>query len=75
LELAALKGSLAEIGAIGRNLNQIARAVNQQQWPARPDVAALSQVIPLLGATRAQIKVLITANLASWDSGHGTTAD
>jgi hypothetical protein len=36
LELAALKRSVAEIGAIGRNLNQIARAVNQQQWPGYP---------------------------------------
>jgi hypothetical protein len=62
------------IGAIGRNLNQIARAVNQQQWPAGPDAAALSEVIRLLAVTRAQIKALINANLASWDSGHGTTA-
>jgi len=30
-ELAALKRSVAEIGAIGRNINQIARAVNQEQ--------------------------------------------
>ncbi len=34
LELSALKTSVAEIGAICRNLNQIARAVNQQQWTA-----------------------------------------
>ena len=33
-ELEALKRSVAEVGAIGRNINQIARAVNQQQWPA-----------------------------------------
>jgi hypothetical protein len=75
LELAVLKRSVAEIGAIGRNLNQIARAVNQQQWPGGPDPAALSEVIRLLGVTRAQIKDLINANLASWDSGHGASAD
>ena len=67
--------SVAEIGAIGRNLNQIARAVNQQQWQGGPDAAVLSDVIRLLGITRAQIRALIHANLASWDSGYGTTAD
>jgi predicted DNA binding CopG/RHH family protein len=72
-ELAVLKRSVAEIGAIGRNINQIARAVNQQQWPSGPDPAALAQMFRILTATRAQIKALINANLASWDSGRGTT--
>lgn len=75
LELAALKRSVAEIGAIGRNINQIARAVNQQQWPLGPDAAVLSETVRLLGVTRAQIKALINANLASWDSGHGEIPD
>ncbi len=74
-ELAALKRSVAEIGAIGRNINQIARAVNQQQWPSGPDPAVLSEMIRVLTTMRAQIKALINANLASWDSGHGTTPD
>jgi antitoxin component of RelBE/YafQ-DinJ toxin-antitoxin module len=74
-ELAALKRSVAEIGAIGRNINQIARAVNQQQWPSGPDAAVLSEMVRVLAATRAHIKALINANLASWDSGHGTTSD
>src|SRR3954471_19912201 len=47
-ELAALKRSVAEIGAIGRNVNQIARAVNQQQWPSGPDPAVLSHMIQVL---------------------------
>jgi transposase len=75
LELAALKRSVAEIGAIGRNINQIARAVNQQQWPSGPDVAVLSEMTRVLTVTRAQIKALINANLSSWDSGHGTIPD
>ena len=74
-ELAALKRCVAEIGAIGRNINQIARAVNQQQWPSGPDPAVLSQMARVLIATRAQIKALINANLASWDSGNATTPD
>ena len=75
MELAVLKRSVAEIGAIGRNINQIARAVNQQQWPSGPDPAVLSEVVRVLTAMRAQIKALINGNLASWDSGHGTTPD
>jgi hypothetical protein len=75
LELAVLKRSVAEIGAIGRNINQIARAVNQQQWPSGPDPAALSEMSRVLTVMRAQIKALINANLSSWDSGHGTISD
>jgi hypothetical protein len=71
-ELAALKRSVAEIGAIGRNVNQIARAVNQQQWPSGPDAKVLLEMIRVLAATHTRIKTLINANLASWDSGHGT---
>lgn len=75
LELAALKSSVAEIGTIGRNINQIARAVNQQQWPSGPDAAVLSEMNRILTTMRSQIKALINANLASWDSGHDTTRD
>src|SRR5579864_270180 len=35
-ELSALKRSVAELGAIGRNLNQIARAANQGGTPTAP---------------------------------------
>jgi hypothetical protein len=35
-ELVALKRSVAELGAIGRNLNQIARAANQGGTPSGP---------------------------------------
>ncbi len=45
-ELLALKRTLAELERIGRNLNQIARAVNQGQLvtsPGRDDVAPLGR--------------------------------
>jgi hypothetical protein len=35
-ELTALKRSVADLGAIGRNLNQIARAANQGVKPSGP---------------------------------------
>ena len=71
--LEALKRSVAEVGAIGRNINQIARAVNQQQWPAGPTWEDLRQIIRVLTVMRDHIKALINANLASWDSGNAKT--
>jgi hypothetical protein len=68
-ELAALKRSLAEVGAIGRNLNQIARAVNEQQWPNGPDKYFLHRLLQTTAALRDHFKGLIKANLASWDEG------
>jgi hypothetical protein len=72
-ELEALRQSVAEVGAIGRNINQIARAVNQQQWPAGPSREELRQIIRVLTVMRDHIKALINANLASWDSGSAKT--
>jgi Bacterial mobilisation protein (MobC) len=74
-ELEALKRSVAEIGAIGRNINQIARAVNQQQWPEGPSQHYLLQMIRVLTGMRDHIKSLINANLASWSTGHAKTND
>jgi len=69
-ELIALKRSLAEVGAIGRNLNQIARAVNEHQWPNGPDLYYLSRLYKLITTMRDDFKKLIIANLASWDSAY-----
>jgi hypothetical protein len=69
-ELAALKRAVAEIGAIGRNLNQIARAVNQGQWPNGPNKADLHAILRGLIGLRDHMKALINANLASWDAGY-----
>jgi hypothetical protein len=74
-ELDALKRSVAEVGAIRRNINQMARAVNQQQWPAGPNRQDLLQIIRVLTVMRDHIKDLIRANLASWDSGNAKTGN
>jgi Bacterial mobilisation protein (MobC) len=47
-ELAALRRSVAEIGAVGRNLNQIARAVNRGEAPTGPSRADLQALIRAL---------------------------
>jgi hypothetical protein len=72
-ELDALKRSVAEISAIGRNLNQIARAANQGERPSGPSKADLHALLRALEGLRVHIKGLINANLTSWRTGHEKT--
>ena len=72
-ELVALKGSVAEIGAIGRTLNQIARAVGQGERPDGASTADLQALLRALNGLRVHIKELINANLASWQCGNEKT--
>jgi hypothetical protein len=69
-ELAALKSSLAELSAIGRNLNQIAHALNRGEHPHGPDRADLQALLRALGGLRDHTKSLITTNLTSWNLGY-----
>jgi hypothetical protein len=68
-ELMALKRGVAELGAFGRNLNQIARAVNQGErapLPGRGDVVTMLRIAEAL---RDHFKGLLKANERSW-TGH-----
>jgi hypothetical protein len=70
-ELLALKHSIRELAAIGRNINQIARAANaggRLPGSARIEFRAMLKVCEAL---RENTKALLKANLASWKSGHG----
>jgi hypothetical protein len=72
-ELSALKRSVAELGAIGRNLNQIARTANQGgrlTGPGREDLRAMLRIAEAL---RDHVKALIRANQSSWDQGYAET--
>jgi|SRR5437588_3715933 len=69
-ELVELKRSVAELGAIGRNLNQIARATNQAGRLTGPSVQDLHALLRVCTALRDHIKGLINSNTASWDTGH-----
>ena len=69
-ELLALRRSIGELAAIGRNLNQIARAANdggRLPGSAREDFRAMLKVCEAL---RDSTKTLLKANLASWESGY-----
>lgn len=73
-ELLALKRSVAELGAIGRNLNQMARAANTggRTAPGRDDLRVMLKVCEGL---RDHVKALIKANLSSWETGDAKAGD
>jgi hypothetical protein len=72
-ELSALKRSVAELGAIGRNLNQIARAANQGAKPTGPGREDLKAMLRVAEGLRDHVKALIRANQISWEQGRAET--
>src|SRR6185437_4313643 len=74
-ELGALKRAVAELGAIGRNINQIARAANQGGRAAGPGHQELMALFKVCEGLRDHVKALIKANLASWESGRAASTD
>jgi hypothetical protein len=69
-ELLALKRSIAELGSIGRNINQIARAVSgggEVPGSVRGEFPAMLKICLAL---RDNTKALLKANLASWAAGY-----
>ena len=72
-ELSALKRSVAELGAIGRNLNQIARAANQGAKPSGPGREDLKAMLRVAEGLRDHFKALLRANQLSWQQGYAET--
>jgi hypothetical protein len=69
-ELAALQQAVSELGAIGRNLNQITRAFNQGGRITGPGRAEFEAILKICAALRDHTKNLIKANTASWATGY-----
>ena len=69
-ELVALKRAVSELGAVGRNLNQIARAANHGARVGGVGHDEFRAILKICGALRDHTKNLIKANAASWVSGH-----
>ena len=65
----ALKRSVAEVGAIGRNLNQIAKAAHQFGKPGGPERDDLWAVLRVAEGLRNHVKALLKANHSSWHNG------
>jgi hypothetical protein len=68
-DLRALQQSVAELSAIGRNRNQIARAVNEGRSTDRTLRTDAVTLIPACAKLRDHVNALIKANLVSWESG------
>jgi hypothetical protein len=73
-ELAALKHVVGELGAVGRNLNQIARAVNQNARVTGFGRDEFWAILKICEALRVHTKDLIKANTASWATGYAEDA-
>jgi Bacterial mobilisation protein (MobC) len=69
----ALKRSVAELGTIGRNLNQIARLANQGAKPTGPGREDLRAMLRVAEALRDHVKALLKSNQISWEQGHAET--
>jgi hypothetical protein len=68
-ELRALQSTVAELRAIGRNLNQIARSVNEGRAKDRTLLVDAVTLIPVCERVRDHVKAFIKTNLMSWESG------
>jgi hypothetical protein len=72
-EYTLLKQSVEQLAAFGRNLNQIARAMNQGEHPAMPGRAEVASMLKMSEALRQHFRALLEANSQSWRSSHAPT--
>jgi len=72
-EYTLLKQSVDQLAALGRNLNQIARAMNQGDRPATPVRAEVAAMLKLSESLRDHFIGLLDANDRSWRTGHDAT--
>ena len=74
-ELLALKRSIAELNAIGRNLNQIARVANHGGRTAAIGGGEVTGMLKVAVGLRDHVKALLRANERSWRTGYAETTD
>jgi hypothetical protein len=69
-EFLTLKRSIGELASIGRNINEIARAVNE--GGRAPDSAReeFCAMLKICEALRHNTEALLQANVTSWETGH-----
>ena len=69
-ELLALRRTVSELGSIGRNINQIARAVNSGEPASGPRREDLRAILRVCEGLRDHVKELLSANIKSWEQGY-----
>jgi hypothetical protein len=73
-EYTLLKQSVEQLATVGRNLNQIARAVKQDERAAMPGRAEVAAMLKVAEQLREHFKGLLAANERSWRTDHGKTS-
>lgn len=68
-ELLALKQSISELASIGRNINQIAKALNAGKAPESVRLE-FRTMLKICEALRDHTKALLKANETAWRTGH-----
>jgi hypothetical protein len=71
VELAVLERATAEVSAIGRNLNQIARAINSGAPVPHGTASVIGQSIETVEAVREAAKGYVRVAVASWEAPLG----
>jgi hypothetical protein len=72
-ELQAFKGAIGELKAIGRNLNQIARATYEGKVIGGASVGELRALLNVCTKLWDGTKNVVRVNLESWEAGHDKT--
>lgn len=72
-ERRAFERCVAELSAIGRNLNQVARRANQEGVVSSLSREDIAQFIRVCGVAVEYFKGTIKVNKVSWESGYETT--
>lgn len=70
-ERLALRLSISELSAVGRNINQIARAANEGGRISGSASAEFRAMLKICVALRDNTKALLMENVTSWESGFG----
>jgi hypothetical protein len=68
-EYLALRRSISELAAIGRNINQIAHAANGGRRLPESTEVEFRAMLKICNALRDNTKALLMANLTSWNTG------
>jgi hypothetical protein len=69
-ELTELRSAVGALGAVGQNLNQIARVAHQTGQLEGLTTGDLRAMLTAFEGLRAHFKGLIEANLSSWETDH-----
>ena len=73
-EYTLLKQSVEQLASVGRNLNQIARAMNQGGRPTEPGQAEVAATLKVAQELKDHFRALLDANEKSWRRGHAPTS-